>query len=519
MFANWPTYSFPMMSKEEMVDVVWRAGEAQEEIAGAVLPKEYLLTIFFMKYLSDWWDERYQDYQAKYQADPERKQRVQRAMSRERFQIPEWAHFASLYQSRDRNDIGELLNQALNDLEAANPVTLAGAFQPLNFASKWWDGSAGTINSRLRILMQGLNSINLAPGHLGSQQAAGEIYEALLARFATEDGRRPEEYHTPLVLAELLVQLVQPQPGDRICDPACGSGSLLLQAGRQVPGGGSFALYGQEMNPTIYALARQNCVLHEQEDAMLALGDTLTAPQLVEDNHLLRFDVVVTNPPYSSGSWGRKQVENDPYQRFHRGIPPSSNGDFAFISHLVATLADPNGRGSILVPRGVLFRGGDEGRIRQQLLQDGLIEAVIGLPANLLYTSSLAPVMLLLRRRRPTTDVLFVDASHFEEDTRGRATLQPVHLEQLQLLVRDFQHADANNTAGVVEPGLAYRATLAQIAANDFNLSLPRYVRKAEHRLMRALPELQAEAEALEAQLSEVRNRRQMYLKQWKWHL
>jgi type I restriction enzyme M protein len=518
MLPSWPNSSFLTTPTQELVDAIWRAGEAQEELPSVVLTKEYLLTVLFVKYLSDWWDERQQDYQVRYAADPEWERRVQRAMSRERFQVPERGHFAFLYTSRDRNDIGEVLNQALEALEEANPVKLAGAFPSLDFASKRWGASTGAINSRLRILLQSLFAINLAPGYLGGQQVAGDLYEGLLARFATEAGRLPEEFYTPPVLTALLTQLVAPQPGDRICDPACGSASLLLRAGRQVPGGGSFALYGQEVNPTVYALARQNCVLHEQEDAVLALGDTLTAPQLIEDKQLLRFDVVVTSPPSSLGSWGRERVEHDPYQRFRRGLPPSGNGDFAFISHLVATLADPDGRGSILVLPGVLFRGGAEGRIRQQLLEDGLIEAVIGLPANVLYTSSLAPVVLLLRRRRPTTDVLFVDASHLAADARGRATLQPAHLDRLQRLVRAFQQAGATGPAGVVEPGLAYRATLAQIAMNEFNLSLPRYVLKPARTSPKALSELQAEADALEAQLAGVRDRRQRYLEEWKWY-
>ncbi|GAB3842943.1 type I restriction-modification system subunit M [Hymenobacter jeollabukensis] len=499
---------------EEIFNAVWRACDSFRGVIDPSSYKDYILTFLFLKYLSDLWDERRRFYEEKYATDPERDLRVQRALRHERFQVPDQSRYQYLYECRDQDDIGELINHALDSLEDANRAKLDKVFRGIDFASEAQLGATKDMKRRLKHLIEDFRAIDLTPDHLTSQDVIGDVYEYLIERFASNAGKKAGEFYTPKAVSALLAQLVEPRPGDRICDPTCGSASLLIRTGQQVPNGGSFALYGQELNGATYALARQNCVLHFQDDAVLVQGDTLTNPLLTDGDRLLRFNVVVANPPFSLDKWGHETAAADPYRRFHRGLPPKSKGDFAFISHLVETMTETDGRGGVVVPHGVLFRGAAEGKIRRQLLEEGLIEAVIGLPANLFFGTGIPTAIILLRRQRPTTDVLFVDASRLYTDVRTRAMLMPEHAARIVDVVKGFRQAGAAGPAGVLEPRLAYRATLAELAANDFNLNIPRYVDTFEAEDTVDLPTVQAELHTLEQQLTDVRQRMQQYLKE-----
>ena len=227
----------------------------------------------------------------------------------------------------------------------------------------------------------------------------GECYIYLISRFASDAGKKAGEFYTPAAVSRLLAGLAAPQPGNTICDPACGSGSLLIRAAEQV-GSDNFALYGQEVNGATWALARMNMFLHAKDAARIEWCDTLNSPALIEGDHLMRFDIVVANPPFSLDKWGAEDAPKDQYGRFWRGVPPKSKGDYGFITHMIEIAKRHSGRVAVIVPHGVLFRGGAEGRIRQALIEENLLDAVVGLPANLFTTTGIPVAVLIFDRSR-----------------------------------------------------------------------------------------------------------------------
>jgi type I restriction enzyme M protein len=307
----------------------------------------------------------------------------------------------------------------------------------------------------------------------------------------------------------LLAKLVQPRPGDRICDPACGSGSLLIQVAeevREADGSPSrnFSLFGQESNGSTWALSRMNMFLHEMDSARIEWCDTITNPKLIEDDKLMKFNVVVANPPFSLDKWGADFASHDPYQRFWRGIPPKSKGDYAFISHMVEVALADEGRVGVIVPHGVLFRGGSEGIVRQKLIEENLLDAVIGLPVNLFFGTGIPAAILLFHKGRQTTDVLFIDASREFHDDKRQNRLRPQDIEKIVATHRAFESV----------PKYAYRATLDEVRENEFNLNIPRYVDTSEEEEEIDVAALQVEIDGLEKQLTATRTEMARYLKE-----
>lgn len=275
-----------------------------------------------------------------------------------------------------------------------------------------------------------------------------------------------------MAVSRLLAVLANPQPGMPICDPACGSAGLLLEAATAV-GSRNVSLYGQELNQSTYALALMNMFIHGFDSARIERGDSLRNPLLVENDRLLRFDIVVANPPFSLDKWGVDDAEHDHDNRFWRGLPPKSKGDYAFISHMVEVAKPQSGRVAVVVPHGVLFRGGAEGRIRQRLIEDNLLDAVIGLPGNLFPTTSIPVAILLFDRARERggereafDDVLFVDASNQFSPAKTKNQMEETHIQHIVATVRARQGVDK----------FASLVSRASIAENDYNLNIPRYV-------------------------------------------
>jgi type I restriction enzyme M protein len=252
----------------------------------------------------------------------------------------------------------------------------------------------------------------------------GNAYEYLLKQFADESGKKAGEFFTPRTVVRLLTRILEPKPTDSICDPACGSGGMLVEAANEViEAGGSLKqmrFYGQEVNLTTAAIARMNLFLHDIEDAKVIRGDTLRQPRFLDDKgRLQRFQIVIANPPFSLKGWGADTWNSDPWGRPACGVPPAGNGDFAWVQHMVASMDQSKGRLGVVMPHGVLFRGGAEGRIRQCLIENDQLEGVIGLPANLFYSTTI-PACLLIFRAKKEMDrkgtILFVDgASRFSK--------------------------------------------------------------------------------------------------------
>jgi type I restriction enzyme M protein len=279
-----------------------------------------------------------------------------------------------------------------------------------------------------------------------------------------------------------------------------------LKVGREVPaakGQRNYALFGQEANASTWALCKMNMFLHETDSARVERCNTLTDPKLVEDDRLMKFDIVVANPPFSLDKWGAENAAGDRFERYARGIPPKSKADYAFILHMIHIAQADTGKVGVIVPHGVLFRGGAEGKIRKALIEENLLDAVIGLPANLFFGTGIPTAILLFDKGRTTTDVLFIDASREYQDGKNQNLLRTEDLDKVVATHRAYESIDK----------YAYRATFDEIAENDFNLNIPRYVDTFEEEEEIDIKAVQTEIDGLEEQLAETRKEMAKHLK------
>jgi type I restriction enzyme M protein len=488
--------------RQEIFGIVWRACDT---FRGAVDPteyKNYILTMLFIKYLSDFWKDKREGYEHKYRGD---KDRVRRALERERFVVPKECDFDYLYTHRDAANVGELINIALEKIEDAKKDKLENVFRNIDFNSEAALGQTRERNRRLKNLLEDFNNpkLDLRPSKLGNRDIIGDVYEYLIGAFAAGAGKKAGEFYTPPEVSTLLAKLIAPKPGNRISDPACGSGSLLIKVAKEV-GNDNFSLFGQESNGSTWALCRMNMFLHEMDAARIEWCDTLTNPKLVEDDKLMKFDVVVANPPFSLDKWGQELAATDKFNRFWRGIPPKSKGDYAFISHMIETALADDGKVGVIVPHGVLFRGGQEGAIRQKLIEENFLEAVIGLPTNLFFGTGIPAAILIFHKARITTDVLFIDASREFQDDKKQNRLRAQDIEKIVVTFQKFK--------GV--PKYAHRAKRKEIEENEFNLNIPRYVDTSEKEEEIDVAALQTKIDILDAELQKTRKEMQKYLKE-----
>ncbi len=491
-----------MMTAIRQKDVNDAAWAACDTFRGAVDPaqyKDYILVMLFLKYISDTWQEHFENYTKQFGED---EVRIRRRLDRERFVLPEGASYYDLYAQRGADNIGELINVALDAIEDANKVKLDGVFRNIDFNSEANLGKTKDRNRRLKTLLEDFHKpqLDLRPSRV-TEDVIGDTYIYLIERFATDAGKKAGEFYTPHAVSELVAKLAGPAPGHTICDPACGSGGLLIEAAREV-GSADHALYGMEVNGSTWALARMNMFLHGADSARIEWCDAINSPALVEGDRLMRFDTVVANPPFSLDKWGAEEAAHDRYNRFWRGIPPKSKGDWAFITHMVEVARERSGRVAVVVPHGVLFRGQAEKRIRQHMIEENLLDAVIGLPGNLFPTTGIPVAILVFDRAREKggaregrTDVLFIDASKEFTPGKARNTLSPEHLQRIVETYRSQEAADR----------YSYVASADEIADNDFNLNIPRYVDTFEEPEPIDIVAVQTEIEQIEGELAEVR--------------
>ena len=338
----------------------------------------------------------------------------------------------------------------------------------------------------------------------------GECYIYLISRFASDAGKKAGEFYTPTAVSRLLAKLAAPKPGNMICDPACGSGSLLIQASKEV-GSENFALYGQEVNGATWALARMNMFLHAKDAARIEWCDTLNSPALVEAEHLKRFDVVLANPPFSLDKWGAEDAASDQYNRYWRGVPPKSRGDYAFITHMIEIAKRKSGRVAVIVPHGVLFRGNAEGDIRKQLVEENLLDAVVGLPVNLFTTTSIPVAILIFDRSREEggknesrSDVLFIDASKEFTPSKSQNVMDKTHVGKVLKTYRTREEIER----------YSHRASPKQIADNDYNLNISRYVDTFDPEEEIDVATVQEEITQIETELAKIRAKMIGYLRE-----
>lgn len=492
-------------TKDEIFNVVWSACDTFRGVIDPGHYKDYILTMLFVKYLSDVRKSKIEEYEKKYKGD---QTRIDRAMSRERFVVPEDCTFEHLYAHRDDSDIGQHINTVLEKIEDANKAKLHNVFRNIDFNSEANLGKTRQRNQRLKTVLEDFanKKLDLRPERVGHMDIVGDVYEYLIARFAAQAGKKAGEFYTPSEVSETLARLVAPEDGDRICDPTCGSGSLLIKAAKEV-GTKNFSLFGQEMNGSTWALCKMNMFLHEVDAARIEWEDTIRHPQLVENDALMKFDIVVANPPFSLDKWGQEIAATDQYNRFHAGVPPKSKGDWAFISHMVATAVEGKGRVGVVVPHGVLFRGGQEGKIRQYMIEQNYLAGVVGLPANLFYGAGIpAALMIFDKGRKPGAkeDVFFIDASReFAQGTNQNR----LRKEDMDKIVETF------HSRTVIEK-YSHLASFDEIKENDFNLNIPRYVDTFEPEPEIDMEEVQKDIERINGELAEVEAKMEGYLKE-----
>ncbi len=453
------------MSKLTQSDInnkVWKACDTFRGTVDAGQYKDYILTMLFIKYISDVNKEKKEEYENKYNGD---KARIERALKHERFSLPEKSSFDYLYEKRNESNLGDLINIGLEALEEANRSKLEKVFRNIDYNSEANLGETTDRNRRLQHLLNDFRALDLRPSNLVGNDVIGDAYEYLIGNFAAGAGKKAGEFYTASKVSQLLAKLVEPKAGDRICDPTCGSGSLLLKVAKEV-GSTNVSLNGQEVNGSTYALARMNMFLHEMDNANIEWGDTLNSPKLVDNDALMKFDIVVANPPFSLDKWGAEDASSDRYSRFHRGVPPKSKGDYAFITHMIETLNE-HGKAGVILPHGVLFRGSSEGKIRKQLIDENLLKAVVGLPANLFYGTGIpASILIFDKNKGDNTEVLFIDASNEFENGKNQNRLREEDVDKIYNTFSQWKTVDK----------YSHIATLKEIQENDYNLNIPRYV-------------------------------------------
>ena len=450
-----------MTTRNDIERVLWKACDSFRGKIDSSRYKDYILSMLFVKYLSDVSNERREGYIKQYDRDM---RRVERAMSRERFAMDEQSTFDYLYANRNDAEIGQKINVALNHIEEHNSGKLRNVFRAIDFNSQVDFGEPKEKNATLRNLLEDFNGLDLRPSQLGSADIIGDAYEYMIAMFASDAGKKGGEFFTPSQVSELVASLVQPKENDRIYDPTCGSGGLLLKAYKKVLSG-KVAIYGQELNAQTWALCTMNMFLHgvEFDKFDIACEDTLTNPQHWDDEP---FELICTNPPYSIKWAGDDNplLINDP--RF------SPAGVLA-----------PKSKAAIVCFPGIMYRGGAEKKIRQYLIDNGYVDCVIQLPDNLFFGTTIATNILILRRGKSDSTTLFIDASKECVKVTNSNKLTQDNIEHIVQLFTERKDV----------PHVAHLAAYEEIVEQDYNLSVSTYVEAEDIREKVDIVKLNAE--------------------------
>ncbi len=501
------------INQDDINKAVWNACDTFRGTISADTYKDFILTMLFLKYISDVYQDQYEQLATQHGDNPEL---IKALMAKQRFVLPEGSSFWDLYEQRHKPGNGQRIDTALHALEEANGTKLKNVFQDISFNTDKL-GQEKQKNDLLRHLLEdfGKDILNLSPSRVGSLDVIGNAYEYLIKFFAAGSGKSAGEFYTPPEVSDLMATLLDPQEGDQICDPACGSGSLLMKCGRMVRqnfnGSKKYALFGQESIGSTWALAKMNMFLHGEDNHRIEWGDTIRNPLLKEKDGtgLLHFDIVTANPPFSLDKWGHEDAASDPYGRFRRGTPPKTKGDYAFICHMIETLkpassTSKGGRMGVVVPHGVLFRAAAEGKIRKQLIDENFLDTVIGLPEKLFFGTGIPAAILIFKKQKADNKVLFIDSSREFKSAKNQNILTTENIQKIIKTYHDRKTTDK----------YSYLATVDEIAENDYNLNIPRYVDTFEEEEEIDLMAVRKERLGLKKQLQELEDEMQGFLKE-----
>ncbi len=450
------------MELREFEDYLWGAANILRGMIDAADFKQYIFPLLFFKRISDLWDEEYKNALEESEDDLS----FAEFAENHRFQIPKGCHWDDV---RNKTfDVGDALQKALFEIEKAN-------FEMLHdvFGDAQWTNKRRLSDEKLLDLIEHFNKINLSVTNV-PHDLMGEGYEYLIKKFADDSGHTAAEFYTNRTVVKLMTQITNPQSGESIYDPTCGSGGILLSSVLHLQDQGkeyrNLKLYGQELNLITSAIARINMFMHNVDEFLIVQGDTLESPQILENDELKTFDVIMANPPYSVKKWNQKKWMNDPFGRNIWGTPPQGCADYAFQQHIMKSLNPISGRCVVLWPHGVLFRDA-ESDIRRKMIENDFVDAVIGLGKNLFYNSSMESCLLVCRMNKPKErkgKIMFIDAKEELRIERSNAWLEPQHIKKISEAYWNFR--DIDNFVNI--------KTIKEVLENNGNLSVQMYIKQ-----------------------------------------
>jgi len=497
-----------LINKNNINKAVWSACDIFRGTVEPSIYKDFILTILFFRYISGANSNDDNNLAIQHGEDFNI---IKEVTTKQGFVLPKGASFWDCYEKRYEKNNGPRIDKALHVIEEANGAKLKNIFKVTHFNTD----KLGLEKQKNDILCDilgcfGQDILKLDPNYAGSLDSIGNTYEYLINHFAASNDKSIPEFYTPPEVSDLLATILAPQEGDQICDPACGTGSLLIKFGRMIRNNfndsNKYELFGQEVIGSTWAISIMNMFLHDEYNHRIEWGDTIRHPMLLkrDGNALLDFDIVAANPPFSLDNWGYKGAANDKFDRFHRGLPPKTKGIYAFISHMIETLKPESGRMGIVVPHGVLFRASSEGEIRKKLIKENLLDTVIGLPEKLFFGTDISAAILLFKKQKTDNKVLFIDASREFKSNKSLNQLTP---ENIQKVIDTYKARKTTDK-------YSYLATFDEIKENEFNLNISRYVDIFEEEAEINLAVVQHERIKLQNDLKNLEADIQGYLKE-----
>ncbi|MEG1254840.1 type I restriction-modification system subunit M [Clostridium sp.] len=496
------------LTLQELESKLWQCADIlRGELSGAEY-KDYIFGMMFLKRLNDEFDEEREIRKKEFSSEgmdlEEVNELLEDSSIYETFYVPEQARWENLKNLT--LNIGPELDKAFKAIEdEPKNAELIGVLTTTNYNDK-----EKVPDKKLSQLLILFSSINVANSNLESEDLLGDAYQYLIKQFADEGGKKGGEFYTPTEIVKIMVNLLKPEERDRIYDPTCGSGGMLIQSIEYIKEHGgnhkNLSLFGQEINLSTWAICKMNMLFHGAKGADIQKGDTIRDPRHTEGGVLKTFDKVLANPPFSLKNWGTEEAEHDAFHRFDYGIPPKSYGDLAFVEHMISSL-NMKGKMASVVPHGVLFRGGAEGKIRTGFIKDDLIEAVIGIPQNIFYGTGIPAAIIVLNKAKAVerkNKILFIDGSNnFVKDGNKNKLRE----EDIAKIVEAFDNYETvEKYAEVVD--------IKTIEENDCNLNISRYVDTTEEEEQVDIQSVLDEIKDLEKKEEETKEKLNGYLKE-----